>query len=204
MPHLPRVVPIRLARVPEPFDHPGWLFELKWDGFRAVAYIDGGECRLVSRNGKIFRSFATLPGAVAAALDRHDAILDGEIVALDASGRAQFYQLLYRRAEPFFYAFDCLWLDGRDLRGLALAERKTILRGLVPRQPTRLLYVDHVVGTGVDLFRAVCEQDLEGIVAKRIDGPYDPDAPTWVKIKNRNYSQAIGRHERFDKMRAGA
>jgi ATP-dependent DNA ligase len=83
-------------------------------------------------------------------------------------------------------------------------EGKAILRGLVPRQPARLLLVDHVVGTGVELFRAVCDHDLEGIVAKRMDGVYDPEAPTWVKIKNRHYTQAIGRHERFEKMRAGA
>ena len=105
-----------------------------------------------------------------------DAILDGEIVALDASGRAQFYPLLHRRADPYFYAFDCLWLDGRDLRGRPLVERKRMLRGLVPPQPSRLLYVDHIEGRGIDLFREVCRQDLEGIVAKRRDGIYDPAA----------------------------
>ncbi len=125
-------------------------------------------------------------------------------MALDAAGRADFYSLLYRRADPYFYAFDCLWLDGCDLRGLALVERKAVLRGLVPRQPSRLLCVDYVVGCGVELFRAVCEQDLEGIVAKRMDGAYDPDAPTWAKIKNRDYTQAVDRHERFERMRAGA
>lgn len=83
---------------------------------------------------------------------------------------AQFYPLLYRRADPFFYAFDCLWLDGRDLRSLALVERKRILRGLVPCQPSRLLYVGHIDGRGVDLFREVCRQDLEGVVAKQRDG----------------------------------
>ncbi len=134
----------------------------------------------------------------------NDAILDGEIVALDVSGRADFYPLLHRRADPYFYAFDLLWLDGRDLRGLALVERKALLRGLAPRQPSRLLYVDHVVGNGVELFRAVCDQDIEGIVAKHMEAPYDPDSPTWVKIKNRAYTQAVGRRERFEKMRAGA
>lgn len=116
--------------------------------------------------------------------------------------RAEETRKWYRRANPYFCAFDCLWLDGRDLRGLPLVERKAILRGLARRQPSRLLYVDHVVGTGVELFRAVCEQDIEGIVAKQMNAPYDPDAPTWVKIKNRNYSQSVGRHERFEKMRA--
>lgn len=100
-------------------------------------------------------------------------------------------------------AKSCLFSVGRFTRGLALVERKAILRGLVPRQPSRLLCVDHIVGHGVGLFRAVCEQDLEGIVAKQMDEVYDPDAPTSVKIKNRNYTQAVDRHERFEKMRAG-
>jgi ATP-dependent DNA ligase len=73
---------------------------------------------------------------------------------------------------------------------MPLIERKRILRRLVPPQPSRLLYVDHIDGRGVDLFREVCRQDLEGIVAKRRDGVYDPDAPTWIKIKNPEYSQA--------------
>jgi ATP dependent DNA ligase-like protein len=104
---------------------------------------------------------------------------------------------LYRRAEPHFYAFDLLFLDGRDLRGLPLIQRKAILRGLVPRQPCRLLYVDHLAGYGVDLFEAVCAADLEGIVAKMATAPYGTEPPSWVKIKNRYYSQAAGRRERF-------
>lgn len=126
-----------------------------------MAYVEQGACRLVSRNGNTFKSFLPLAAGLADALAGHDAILDGEIVALDASGRADFYPLLHRRADPYFYAFDCLWLDGRDLRGLALVERKAILRGLAC-QPSRLLFVDHVVGTGVELFRAVCDNDMEG------------------------------------------
>jgi len=162
--------------MPEPFDDPAWLFELKWDGFRAVAYIEAGACRLVSRNNHAFKTFVSLCEALAAAAGHHDMILDGEIVALDAAGRAQFYPLLYRRAEPHYYAFDCMWLDGRDLRRLPLLERKRILLGLVPHQPSRLLYVDHIAARGMDLFREVCQQDLEGIVAKRQDSVYDPDA----------------------------
>jgi bifunctional non-homologous end joining protein LigD len=103
-----------------------------------------------------------------------------------------------RRTPQHFYAFDILWLDGRDLRGLPLIERKRLLRELVPPQPAPVLYVDHVAGRGVRLFRAVCEMDLEGIVAKLGTGPYTPEAASWVKIKNRTYTQAEGRHEFFD------
>jgi bifunctional non-homologous end joining protein LigD len=94
VPRLPRITPIRLARLPEPFDHPDWIFELKWDGFRAVAYIVGGACCLVSRNGNTFESFVPLATGLGNALAGHYAILGGEVVALDASGRAHFYPLL--------------------------------------------------------------------------------------------------------------
>ena len=108
-----------------------------------------------------------------------------------------------RRTPQHFYAFDILWLDGKDLRELPLLKRKAILRGVVPDQPASVLYVDHFEERGVDLFRAVCESDLEGIVAKRRDGLYTPEETSWVKIKNPRYSQAEGRHELFEKRAAG-
>lgn len=110
--------------MPEPFDHPEWLFELEWDGFRAVAYIEAGMCRLVSRNGNIFKSFATLPAAAAAAIGGHDAILDGEIAGLDTSGHADFYPLPLLPRRPILLRFHLVWLDGRDLRQVPLVERK--------------------------------------------------------------------------------
>jgi bifunctional non-homologous end joining protein LigD len=121
--------------------------------------------------------------------------LDGEIVVLNGSGRPQFYELLRRRGEPVFYAFDVLMLDGRDLRSLALVERKKILRRVVNKHP-RILYAHHFERNGCDLFRLVCEQDLEGIVAKRRDAAYGED---WYKIRNPKYSQYEGRQELFEK-----
>jgi bifunctional non-homologous end joining protein LigD len=109
---------------------------------------------------------------------------------------------LYRRAEPHYYAFDCLWLDGEDLRDAPLLERKRILRDLVPPQPSRLLNVDHVAERGTDLYRAACEMDLEGVIAKLAGAPYGTEPPSWIKVKNPAYSQAIGRRERFEKMNA--
>ena len=103
-----------------------------------------------------------------------------------------------RRSPQHFCAFDILCVDGKDLRGLPLVKRKQILRRAVPSQPAPLLYVDHFAGRGVDLFRAVCEQDLEGIVAKHKHGLYPPEKTSWVKINNRAYSQAEGRHEFFE------
>src|ERR1022692_849227 len=122
---------------------------------------------------------------------------------LARTARRRFSDLMRRRGPQHFYAFDLLWLNGRDHRGLPLLECKRRLRETVPPPPSPLLYVDHVVGTGVDLFEAVGRNDLEGIVAKRADARYAPDEPTWVKIKSRTYSQAEGRRELFEKRRPG-
>jgi len=113
-----------LARLHAPFDHPNWLFELKYDGFRALAYVTPQRCELISRKGNVYKSFRTLSAGIANAL-ACEAILDGEIVHLDAEGKPQFYDLLRRRSPQYFVAFDLLWLRGRDLRMLPLIERRT-------------------------------------------------------------------------------
>jgi len=91
-----------LARRRDPFDHPGWLFEVKLDGFRALALIDGAEARLVSRNGRTFTSWPALCDEVARSVRATTAVLDGEVVALDDSGKPDFRALLYRRPDPWF------------------------------------------------------------------------------------------------------
>ena len=116
-------------------------------------------------------------------------------MVLDQNGKPQFYDLLRRRGDPVFYAFDCLMLDGRDLRALPLIERKRILRRVVNKHP-RILYARHFERKGCDLFRLICEQDLEGVVAKRRDAAYGEQ---WFKIRNPNYSQYEGRRELFEK-----
>jgi ATP-dependent DNA ligase len=118
--------------------------------------------------------------------------------------RAEFYNLMRRRTPQHFYAFDTLWLDGKDLRGLPLVKRKQILRRVVPTQPAPILYAEHFDERGVDLFRVVCDSDLEGIVAKRKNGLYLPEATSSVKIKNPLYSQADGREVLFEKRAARA
>lgn len=192
-----------LAVLKWPFDHPDWIFELKYDGFRAFAYVENGTCRLVSRNGNNFGRFTQLAGAIAAAVPGQ-AVLDGEIVYLDPDGAPQFYDLMRRRTPQHFCAFDLLWCDGQDLRNDPLLRRKRTLRQLVPGQDagSQLLYVDHVANAGTGLFRAVCQRDLEGIVAKQATGLYSPEETSWVKIKNPKYSQWTGRRELFDQRRA--
>jgi len=156
---------MRLRLVKEPFDNPDYIFELKHDGFRATVFIESGECRLVSRNLKNLR-FESLKVALAR-LTVRNAILDGEIVCLDENGVSRFNRLLGRKAEPILYAFDLLWLDGKDLRRLPLIERKSRLAHLVNSSNCeRLLFAQHVEGEGKKLFAEICSRDLEGIVAK--------------------------------------
>jgi bifunctional non-homologous end joining protein LigD len=187
---------MRLRLVKEPFDNPDYIFELKHDGFRALAYIDARECRLVSRNLKSLR-FESLRTALGK-LPVKNAIIDGEIVCLDEKGISQFNALLTTKGRDAaaFYAFDLIWLNGADLRRAPLVKRKARLCELVRKSRCpRLLYAQHVEGGGRELFNEICRCDLEGIVAKRKMGVYREDRPDWLKIKNRTYSQAEGRHE---------
>lgn len=198
---LPSIQPLRLGRHASAFSHPDWVFELKWDGFRSLAYIANGRSRLVSRKQNTFKSFSGL-NSVLEQLGIEDAILDGEIVALDDNGKPDFNSLLFRRAKRlFFYAFDCLWLNGHDLRWQSLIERKDVLRRLPKGGPDQVRYVEYFEGTqGTAFFEVCCAHDLEGIVAKRRDSAYleaDHEA-AWLKIKNRHYSQAVDRHELFE------
>lgn len=150
----------------------------------------------MSRRDNQYKSFAGLRDAIASELRVKNAILDGEIVCLDGMGRSQFQQLLFRRGEPIFYAFDLLWLNGRDLRQRPLLERKRRLRRLI-RPGGRILFAHHVPFQGREVFKMACDLDLEGIVAKHKNAPYSQ--PTrWVKVKNRHYTRVEGRHELFE------
>ena len=191
---------MELRLVHDAFDDPAYIFELKHDGFRGLAYIENGECRLVSRRYRGLK-FPTLAAALAN-LPAESAILDGEIVCLNEHGVSQFNQLLGRKAEPVFYAFDLLWLDGTDLRELPLIERKHQLAQLVRMSACpRLLYAQHIEANGKQFFQEICSRDLEGVVAKRSRSSYRASRSAWLKIKNRSYSQAEGRHELLTKRR---
>ena len=155
-----------------PFDHPDWIFELKYDGFRARADIWNGKAELVSRRGNVYKSWASLREQLGRELGDHQAVLDGELVVLDADGRSLFYDLLRRRHPPIFVAFDLLYVDGEDLREIPLLERKRRLHALLPEESSTLLYAQHVIGAGRALFDQVCALDLEGIVAKVAAAPY--------------------------------
>lgn len=176
----------------DPFDDPDWIFEVKHDGYRALAHLEAGKVRLVSRRGREFNSYAPLAIALAKEIQTRNAVLDGELVCLDAGGKSIFADMR-RRLPPVLIAFDLLKLGSQDLRERPLRERKLALRTIIPEVSSHLLYLHHIAGRGRDLFEAACRMDLEGIVAKKADAPYDVKRARWWKIKNPAYSQGAGR-----------
>jgi bifunctional non-homologous end joining protein LigD len=179
------------------FDNREWLFEIKWDGYRAVAFIEDGRVRLVSRSQNDltaqFSELGTLPQFVKA----ERAILDGEIVALDEEGRPSFSlmqqrtgfqpgkrRLPRREGVPvIYYAFDLLYLDGFDLRRVALERRKQLLQERIVSGGV-IQFSDHYAEKGLDLFEAAKQRGLEGIVAKKRGGAYqEKRSSDWLKIK---------------------
>ena len=201
---LPKIEPMELVQQATPFDGAGWVFEVKHDGFRSLAYIEKGTCKLVSRNDNDYTRFADLRDALPAQINAKNAILDGELVVLDKTGRSLFYDLMANRGTVIFAAFDLLWLDGRDLRDLPLTERKEILRFRIQTPSSRVLFVDHIETKGKALYQLACKRDLEGIVCKPAISPYRTvrGKTTWIKVKNPKYSQAEGRRELFNQRRS--
>jgi bifunctional non-homologous end joining protein LigD len=190
-----------------PFDNPDFIFEIKWDGFRALAIIEHGPTQLVSRNGHRFGSFADLEKLISTGMPDRRAVIDGEICSLDKHGRPQFRNLLLHRGNyPCFMAFDLLMHDGKNCRRESLLDRKLELRRLLNGCgfDARIQYVDYVDGVGIPLFEQICRLDLEGIVAKQKYAPYvtDREQSSWFKIRNSNYSQWAGRAELFERERS--
>jgi bifunctional non-homologous end joining protein LigD len=190
----------QLTLVRQPFDDPNFLFELKHDGFRALAHVWDGHCELISRRRHSYKSFQDLRDNLAN-LKVKNAIIDGEIVCLDAEGRSIFNELLFRRGCPIFYAFDLLYLNDKDLRQLPLLERKEKLRALIEKSGLPdVICGKYVEGRGIDLFNELARLNLEGVVAKRKTGTY-ATVSGWLKIKNPLYTQSERRHELFDSFR---
>lgn len=173
--------------VDAPFDREGWLFEIKWDGYRVLGFHpphDG--VSLLSRNGLSFDNrFASIHAALATL--PYPAIVDGEVVVLDSAGKSSFAQLQQQEvsgAALVYYLFDLLWVDGVDIRELALTDRKQLLRRLLENCDSHLQYSDHVETRGTDFFAVAKQNQLEGIIAK--DGSaayYSRRTRHWLKIK---------------------
>jgi bifunctional non-homologous end joining protein LigD len=195
---MPKVIHPMLASIAaRAFDDPNWLFEIKWDGYRAVAFIEDGHSRLVSRSqNDLTKQFSEL-GVVPRFVNAQRAILDGEIVALDDEGRPSFSLMQQRtgfksgmRCLPqregvpvIYYAFDLLYLDGFDLRRVALEQRKQLLKDRIKTSEI-IHYSDHYAEKGLDLFEVAKKRGLEGIVAKKRSSAYEEKRSNdWLKIK---------------------
>jgi bifunctional non-homologous end joining protein LigD len=157
-----------------PLHDPQWIYEPKFDGFRGVLYVSGRECYIRSKRSNVLRRFADLALRVGAELHTRDAILDGEVVALDDEGRMDFRSLLAGKGCFHYAAFDLLWLNGKDLRALPLIKRKRKLEQLIPANNSTLSRMLAVKEHGRELFEAAQRLDLEGIVAKRKADSYSP------------------------------
>ena len=184
--------------VDEPFDDDNWFFEIKWDGYRAIAFIENGKVRLVSRNqNDLTKAYPEL-GDIRQQVRARTAILDGEVVALDEQGRPSFGLMQQRTGvgdggrrirrtrddiPVMYYAFDLLYLDGYNLMRARLDQRKDVLASiLLPGDSVR--FSDHYPGCGLDLFRVAAARGLEGIVAKHRRSTYEEKrSREWLKIK---------------------
>ncbi|HEY7536847.1 MAG TPA: DNA ligase D [Gaiellaceae bacterium] len=169
----------------------GWLYEVKWDGYRALAQLRAGECTLVSRNGNdLTERFATVAAAVARAIRTPNAVLDGEVCALDESGRPSFSAMQQGTGSLVYYVFDLLEADGRQLLELPLVERQARLRGLVDAR-NRTVRISEPFDDGAALLAAAEAERLEGVMAKRAASKYTPGRRSrdWLKVKT------LGRQE---------
>jgi bifunctional non-homologous end joining protein LigD len=197
---MPEHVKPMLARTGDlPKDDHRWAYEIKWDGVRGIAYIDGGRLRLEARSGRDITARYPELRELGRALAGRQAVLDGEVVAFDADGRPSFQKLQGRmhltsehavrrlsQSDPVHYViFDLLWLDGRSLMDLPYTERREQLTELGLNGPTWRTPANHV-GDGEAMLQASRAQGLEGIIAKRLDCNYTAGrrSPGWVKVKN--------------------
>jgi bifunctional non-homologous end joining protein LigD len=189
------IKPMLATLVDAPFDDQGWQYEVKWDGYRALAFMSGAEAELKSRNNK---SFDDKFYPVLAAVKRWglNAIVDGEIVVVNENGISNFNNLQNWRSEAdgqlLFYVFDVLWLDGKNLMGLTQQERSAVLLSLIP-QDDIIRTGFSVQATGTAFFDVAKDMGLEGIIAKRSDSTYVPGdrSKTWLKIKVQKRQEVI-------------
>jgi bifunctional non-homologous end joining protein LigD len=188
-----RVEPCLALLQSKPPEGDDWAFEVKWDGYRLAVHVEPGKIRVITRGGHDWtHRFPTIAHDVPE-LGLDTAILDGEAVVLDERGASDFgalQRVLGGRggkasaAGAMLYAFDLLYLDGRDLRALPLEERRNELERLIGKQHSSIRLSEEVNAHGADFLKLACSMGLEGIIAKRRDAPYRPGrGGDWLKIK---------------------
>jgi len=190
----PDIRPMLATLTDKPFDNPDWIFETKWDGFRAVAVVAPGKAKLYSRNGlDISRKYPSIVDALAKI--KESAVLDGELVALDARGRSRFQLLQNAEREKvrlLYCVFDLLYLDGMDTRKLKLIERKAALKAILPKSKL-LLYSAHVARKGIAAFERAKRAGEEGVMAKLASSRYHSGVRTrdWLKVKAHQEQEVV-------------
>jgi bifunctional non-homologous end joining protein LigD len=183
---LPQVDPVPLVPRPDAFDDPAWVFEPKYDGYRALLYRAPQSCE-IDVFGNRGLQIHELQNRMAEVLRGREAILDGDLVSLDRQGKPVLQHLLRGEGYPAFAARDLLWLDGTDLRDLPLKSRKQHLAELLRKDTGPLYKVLSIEEHGRALFGAIRRLDLRGIIAKCQDDPYSP-AAVWYEIANQGAS----------------
>jgi bifunctional non-homologous end joining protein LigD len=185
--------PMLPTLVQKPFSSQQWLFEPKWDGWRAMCFVRDGEAQFVSRRrNSLDERFPQLKQA-RELIKATTAVLDGEIVALDEKGFPRFNGLRSKSTSVVFYAFDLLYLDGYDLTRCPLIKRKALLKKILPKDNTgRIRFTDHITGKGEQLFKQIEALNLEGMVMKRKDSVYAfMRCRDWLKVRTTSGRETI-------------
>jgi len=206
IPPLIRPMLATAGTLPKTEDDPSWAYEMKWDGVRAVVYVEGGRARVLTRNDREVSGTYPELRDLAASLGTRQVVLDGEIVAFDGEGRPSFGRLqqrmhvtnasqvrsLVRQVPASYLVFDVLHLDGRDVTGLTYDERRVLLDDLHVEGP-RWSTPPAFVGAGAEALQTSLDQGLEGVVAKKRDSRYEPGrrSSCWLKVKNLRTQEVV-------------
>lgn len=189
----------------------GFLYELKYDGYRMLAFIEGNSVRLLTRNANDYTNkFDAIAHSLIELAKGRPMVFDGEIVVTDNSGKTYFQALqAYLKSKnsknPTYIIFDILALDGKDLRDNTLIQRKSILKDLLKDSPSNLYYSEHIEGNGKENFDAACESNLEGVIGKKSNSTYKGNRDgTWIKLKcDKRQEFIIGGYTLTDKRKEG-
>ena len=198
-----KLTPMLATLIDKPFDKEGWLYEIKWDGYRTVAFCNKNKVELKSRNDTSFNE-KFYPVLKAVQQWNINAIVDGEVVVLDKNGKSNFGALQNWRSEAdgeiYYYVFDLLWMNGKDLMQLPLSDRRDILKHILPDNPVIRLSESFEV-SGTAFFETAKKMGLEGIMAKKSDSIYTAGirSKEWLKIKaNKRQEMVIGGYTKND------
>jgi bifunctional non-homologous end joining protein LigD len=189
------VKPMKATLVDEPFDDPNWVYEVKWDGYRALAFMDKNGVELISRNNIPFDKYYPINKLLNDW--KINAVIDGEILVLNDKGVSDFGALQNWRSEAdgnlVYYVFDILWYEGKNLMGLPLIQRQAILKEIMPANDDRVRQSKVFAASGIEFFEAAERIGLEGIIAKKADSVYTSDlrSKEWLKIKVQRRQEVI-------------